>query len=621
MCGIAGVISKKPVDKNDIMNMTSALYHRGPDAQGTYINHSQTVALGHTRLSIIDLRSESNQPFFSANGRYVLVFNGEIYNFKKIRRELCDRHSVDFKTSSDTEVIAEAFSVWGSEMVNKLDGMFAIAIFDQQSETIYLFRDRIGKKPIYYFLSSTCFVFASEIKALLRYGGLKSSLTLNKPSISTFLHLGYIPEPDTIYTEVKKFPSGNWGQVDSCLQLTLQPYWRVEDHLQQMQVLDQSEAKKNLIELLDSAVEERMISDVPIGAFLSGGTDSSIITAIASRHVAKPLKTFCIGFKDREFDESKYARQVAKALGTDHTEYILSEQEALSLLDVYINHFDEPFADTSAIPTMLVSQLAKKEVTVALTGDGGDELFQGYGAYTWANRLDQRSIKLLKSWLRMGLILSGKSKLQRVSHLLEEVQPGQIRSHIFSQEQYLFTQREIQQNLFVDSNMFVPFVFNDSLRANKLTCGERQALFDLQFYLKDDLLVKVDRASMYSALECRSPLLDHRIIEFAISLDHTLKIRGKKNKWILKELLRKFLPDELIDRPKWGFSVPLTKWLKSDLKFLIDSFLNDQIIEDAGLFKAPYINTLKKEFFAGKDYLYNRLWVLILVHKWLKEIK
>ena len=358
----------------------------------------------------------------------------------------------------------------------------------------------------------------------------------------------------------------------------------------------------------------------PLGAFLSGGTDSSLVSAIATNHVSKPLKTFSIGFKESKFDESKYAREVAQKLNTDHTEYILSEQEAVGLLGTYINHFDEPFADTSAIPTMLVSQLARKEVTVALTGDGGDELFQGYGAYKWANRLDDQLFKLVRAPLRSVLILSGKSRLKRIAHILENVKADNIRSHIFSQEQYLFSQREIQDVLLKDKGNFVPFQYDDKIVSGRnLIAGEKQALFDLQFYLKDDLLVKVDRASMFHALECRSPLLDHRLIEYAFSLEHSLKVREGKSKWILKELLRKFLPDQLVDRQKWGFSVPLEKWLKADLRYLIDSFLSKQTIEDIGLFQISYIEKLKKDFFSGQDYLYNRLWVLIVIHKWLKE--
>jgi asparagine synthase (glutamine-hydrolysing) len=600
--------------------MTGALKHRGPNAQNIFTNSSNTIALGHTRLSIIDLSTSANQPFHSGNGRYTIVFNGEIYNFLSLKKELIEKYGSAFKTHSDTEVIVEAFSIWGDSMVNRLEGMFAIAILDQRANKVHFFRDRVGKKPLFYFQSKKIFAFASEIKSLLQHPDIKKEVTINYKIISTFLHLGYIEEPCTIYSNVYKFPAGYSGEIDLGLVLRSKPYWRIEDKISSEKITSVNAAKSSLTALLNDAVQKRLISDVPLGAFLSGGTDSSLISAIAARHCSKPLKTFSIGFKESKFDESKYAREVAQTLNTDHTEYVLSELQAIDLLETYLKHFDEPFADTSAIPTMLVSQLARKEVTVALTGDGGDELFQGYGAYQWAHRLDSHFFKLFKKPLRAAMMLSGKSRLQRLSHMLDIVGKNKIRSHIFSQEQYFFTQHEIQNNLLKDAHRFKSFQYEDeSTLDNKLNSGEKQALFDLQFYLKDDLLVKVDRASMFYALECRSPLLDHRVIEYAFSLDYKLKVREGKSKWLLKELLRQYLPDHLVDRQKWGFSVPLIKWLKKDLRYLIDNFLNDQIIGEMGLFQAPYIKQLKDDFFLGKDYLYNRLWVIIVVHKWLKE--
>jgi asparagine synthase (glutamine-hydrolysing) len=620
MCGISGIISQKPIDPAHIKAITDALIHRGPDTQGVYINETRTTALGHTRLSIIDLRPESNQPFVSNNKRYIIVFNGEIYNFKKIREELIANHNCTFRTLSDTEVIVEAYSVWGESMVNRMQGMFAIALLDRQTNKVYFFRDRAGKKPLFYFQSETLFVFASEIKSLLHHPVVKKEVKINYQIISSFLHLGYIPEPYTIYSNVFKFPSGHTGEVLADFALKIKPYWKIQDKITPQKITSVDSAKSKLTDLLDDAVQSRLISDVPLGAFLSGGTDSSLVCAIASKQLSKPLKTFSIGFKESKFDESKYAREVAQKLGTDHTEYRLSENEAVGLLESYLKHFDEPFADTSAIPTMLVSKLARKEVTVALTGDGGDELFQGYGAYEWANRLNTLPFKLFKSPIRAGMMLSGKSRLQRIAHILEPVKSDKIRSHVFSQEQYLFSEQEVQKHLLKDQNNFTPFLYNDNHFENKnLTPGEKQALFDLQFYLKDDLLVKVDRASMFSALECRSPLLDHRVVEYAFSLDQSLKVRSGKSKWLLKELLRKYLPHHLVDRQKWGFSVPLVKWLKTDLLYLIETYLSDEMITEMGLFQMSYIRQLKQEFFSGKEYLYNRLWVIIVVHKWLKE--
>jgi asparagine synthase (glutamine-hydrolysing) len=337
---------------------------------------------------------------------------------------------------------------------------------------------------------------------------------LNKYAIYSFLHLGYVHEPHTIYSSVKKFPAGFFGSLQSPGKLILQPYWKTGDHLTRSK---QNNEKVTMVELknkLSEGVRKRLISDVPLGTFLSGGTDSSLVTALASGLVVGKLKTFCIGFSENKFDESEYARRVARHLNTDHHEYILSEKEAVDILETYLDHFDEPFADTSAIPTMLVSQLARKEVTVALTGDGGDELFLGYGAYNWANRINNPWLSSSMNPLYLILKNTGNSRLKRISHMFEKVKSPYLRSHIFSQEQYFFTQNEIRNDLLAVPDSF-EFVYEDPA-TDALTPAEMQSLFDIRYYLKDDLLVKLDRASMYYALECRSPLLDHHIIEYVI---------------------------------------------------------------------------------------------------------
>lgn len=620
MCGISGIFSPTPVDQRLIESMVKALAHRGPDAQGTFIYRGDLgVALGHNRLSIIDLSAEANQPFTTTDGRYVIVFNGEVYNFQTLRKELSDVHGSKFRTSSDTEVVLEAFVVWGPAMASRLEGMFALAIFDQLERRLFLFRDRLGKKPLYYFQRDNLFAFASEIKSLLALPAIRQNRKINRSVISAFLHLGYIPEPHTIYQEVYKFPAGCHGELGSELMLKTTPYWSIQDKLNMPRVTNETDARKHVGLLLDQAVQKRLISDVPIGAFLSGGVDSSLVTALATKHVKTPLKTFSIGFKENKFDESVYARSVAKHLGTDHTEYMLQEREAIGLLEIYAKHFDEPFADTSAIPTMLVSQLARQEVKVVLTGDGGDELFQGYGAYKWANRLSLAGWKIAASPLSQMLRIFGNSRLQRISHVIERPRLGGIRSHIFSQEQYFFSQRELQDELLKDKTDFKPFIYEDLKGSDRLSAGERQALFDLQYYLKDDLLVKVDRASMFHALECRCPLLDYQLVEYAFSLDSSLKIKGKTQKYLLKTMLSDYLPAEWVNRPKWGFSVPLVKWLKGELRYLIDDYLSDGVIEEVGLFNPQRIRELKLQFFSGSDYVGIRLWAVIVLHKWWKE--
>lgn len=614
-----GIWSKEGVVPHEVETALAMLRHRGPDAEAIYLNDDHTVALGHTRLSIIDLSQQANQPMKSADERYVIVFNGEIYNFKEVRKRIeTIRPGTVFLTHSDTEVILHAFSIWGIGMVKQLEGMFAIAIFDSVDDKLFLFRDRLGKKPLYYFLNDHCFVFGSEIKSLLQNSVVRAAKEVDIHAVHEFVHLGYIPEPKTIFRHIKKFPSGSVGVIRTDFLLNLQHYWRPEDALEE--AVDVKNASGTFRSLLHHAVQQRLISDVPLGTFLSGGTDSSLVTAIASEYVSGKLKTFSIGFKERAFDEQQFAKQVAACLKTDHHDYVLAESEAVNMLEKYIEHFDEPFADTSSIPTMLVSKLARKEVKVALTGDGGDELFQGYGSYSWAQRLSNPLLRLYRRPLSFGLQLLRDSRLKRVAHLLQRVNASETRSHIFSQEQYFFSGSEIKNKLLREGSTYIPFNYNDPiLKTLHLNEAEKQAFFDLKFYMKDDLLVKVDRASMYYALECRCPLLDQSVVEFALGLPYAMKLHGGVSKWMLKEQLKEYLPDQLIYRQKWGFSIPLAQWLKSKLSYLIDDYLNNETVEEIGLVKVTYVKELKSRFVRGEDYLYNRIWILIVLHKWMKD--
>jgi asparagine synthase (glutamine-hydrolysing) len=617
MCGIAGYFGNDEAEAGQIIQaMTACISHRGPDATGIF--RSGSFAFGHRRLSIIDLTYAANQPFISSDGKYAIIFNGEIYNYRVLRQRLRAEHRVEFRTTSDTEVLVEGFGVWGEAMVSQLEGMFAFAIADLHTGVLMLARDRVGKKPLYYANNSSGFYFASEIKALLAVPSIRATLGVNRKSISTFLHLGYIPEPDTIYYGIGKFPAGSIGEIGSDQNFRIARYWNLNEAISNQGRKRESEPVKSLTNLLETAVKQRLISDVPLGTFLSGGTDSSLVTALASRHVKGKLKTFSIGFRESSFDERKYAEAVASRLKTDHTAYELSQRDAMQLVHEYLDHFDEPFADTSAIPTMLVSRLARQQVTVALTGDGGDELFQGYGSYTWASRLNSEYWKLLRNPLRNLFDISANNRLQRISDLLKTPEYGGIRSHIFSQEQYFFSQDEIQKRLLIQPDDALIFEYEDpgSISNLRLTQGEMQALFDFHYYLKDDLLLKVDMSSMHYGLECRCPLLDHNVIEFAFGLPIEYKVRKGETKWILKELLQRFLPDDLVFRKKWGFSVPLAQWLKRDLHHLIEENLNVEAISSAGLVKYNYVQKLLLDFYGGKDYLYHRIWLLVVLHRW-----
>jgi len=618
MCGISGIFSSQYIDRQILPRMVDKLRHRGPDADGVFYSSDGSTALGHNRLKVIDLSTAANQPMLSADGRFVIVFNGEIYNYKALRHQLQKLDSsIHFRTHSDTETILYAFAQWGPEMVHRLDGMFALAIFDQNLQSLFLCRDRAGKKPLYFYHDNTQFVFASELKAF-REHPITASLQVNQDAIKHFLHLGYVPGPHTIFDEIKKLPAGSWALIDKSQSLKIQRYWRVEHEAHSRSAVSPAAVKEKLKAAIEQAVQKRLISDVPLGAFLSGGTDSSLVAALAARSSSSSLKTFTIGFADRKFNESHYAQRVAKHLKTDHRSYILSEMEAVELVDESLTHFDEPFADTSAIPTMLVSRLAKKEVSVCLTGDGGDELFQGYGAYRWANRLDTWPLTVAGKPMAWMLSHSGINRLVRAGLMLDRA-AGNSYSHIFSQEQNFFSQHEILDRLLVNSEAANWISYTPPAPIDSLSAGERQAFFDFNYYLCDDLLVKVDRASMRYALECRCPLLDREVVSLAASLPLDQKRKGKISKWILKEILSEHLPHDLVHRGKWGFSVPLARWLKGDLSYLVDKFLSDEVIDEIGLFNKAYVNTLKRQFFLGRDFLFNRLWVIIVIHKWMKE--
>ncbi len=613
MCGIAGIVSQKTPTELDIRIMTDSIRHRGQDASGYFMNAQ--VALGHRRLSIIDLDARSNQPFFSRDKRYVIVYNGEIYNYRQIAKEIA-QEGITFRTTSDTEVIIEAFALWGTGFVHKLNGMFAFAIYDTLENKLFLYRDRVGKKPLFYSFKDGLFLFASELKSILKHPIMHSSQRVDRSTISTFLQLGYIPQPKTFYKDIYKFPAGHYGILSSKLEFSILPYWNVAHQLTTSRPTTEASAFRKLKELVTDAVHSRLVADVPVGIFLSGGIDSSLVAASASQ--AAKLKTFSIGFKESKFDETIYAERVAKFLGTHHHSYRLHESEAVEMVEKYMDHFDEPFADTSAIPTMMVSQLARRDVTVALTGDGGDELFLGYGSYAWAERLGSPFWSIWRPILKQSLKLIPSSRWQRASHLFDKVSLEKRRKHIFSQEQYFFSESELNNGLLRQAEIYADWEYDDFRYLDILSEAERQALFDFQLYLRDDLLVKVDRASMYYGLECRCPLLDHRLVEFAVNLPESLKKRNGVTKFLMRKMLFEMTPKEYFDRPKRGFSIPLSQWMKNELKYFM-KYLSEEELNKTGLFSVSFVNDLITRFMKGEDYLYNRLWALIIIQKFLTK--
>lgn len=612
MCGITGYYSLKNIfSKQELEQMTRSLIHRGPDAQGIFTH--QSVGLGHRRLSIIDLSEQANQPMVSGSGDCTIVFNGEIYNYQKLGKEL----GISPKTSSDTEIIVEAFEKYGPSFVSRLNGMFAMAIYKKSTNKLYLYRDRLGIKPLFYFIKDNQLAFASELKALTKLAYFQKYKTINPKAVGEFLHLGYIPEPHTIYQNTLKFPKGSYAEFDGN-QFNITSYWSPKQKVQSTLIKDFQQAKDRLQELVTSSVKYRLIADVPYGTFLSGGIDSSLVTAIAQKVSNQPLKTFSIGFAESKFNEAQYAQQVARHLNTDHHAFTLTEKDALQLVPDLFEYYDEPFADSSAIPTMLVSKLARSQVTMTLSGDGGDELFLGYGMYQWAERLNKPWIHKNRNLAKL-LLKQGNSRYQRIAQMFDYRKTDNRNSHVFSQEQYLFSEKELESLLMNDWKQ--PITLSLIKPENReLTASETQAFFDLNYYLPDDLLVKVDRASMRFSLEDRVPLLDHRIVEFALNLAPELKIHQGTQKYLLKQMLYDYVPKELFDRPKWGFSIPLNKWLKTDLKYLADCYLSEEKVKAAGLVNSQQVAQLINGYYKqSKTYLYNRIWALICLHQWYFE--
>jgi asparagine synthase (glutamine-hydrolysing) len=634
MCGIAGFLYYNSVYNEDQLHtMTDKLVHRGPDAEGYFFDG--ICGLGHRRLSIIDLSVNANQPMYSSNKRYVMVYNGEVYNFEEISNrilQLPGNKDFKFATTSDTEVILEAFLHFGVDFVNHLNGMFAIAIYDTIEKELYLFRDRLGIKPLFYFWNGKNIVFASELKSIESLSEI--TLNINKNAIAEFLHLGFIPAPNTIYENVFKLNPGCYLQI-SKNGLERIKYWNLSDKLHSTVVTNKAEAISKLSDLLISSVRYQLRSDVPFGVFLSGGIDSSLITAIATTLSDNKINTFSIGFLESKVNEAVYAKAVAAHLGTQHHEFIISHKEVINSIELGFEAYDEPNADSSIIPTLLVSKLAKEHVTVALSGEGGDELFLGYGSYQWAQRLSSPIYKLLKK-PASEILRHMSSRYQRIGKMIDTSASLNRSGHIFSQEQYFFSNKEISNlalkpfsfpgylNDFIENenNFSKPIseILNSKSKTSRhLNPMEQQALFDIIYYLPDDLLTKVDRASMQYSLETRVPYLDHRVLEYALNISPDLKFRDNSPKYILKEILYQYVPKQLFDRPKQGFSIPLNKLLKHELKYLIDDYLHPDLIKKTGFVKAEEVKIIIDNFLSGNNYLFNRLWLLIVLHKWAKD--
>lgn len=620
MCGVAGIaLAGGEVGEEELVAMREALVHRGPDDAGAWIDASRRLGLAHRRLSIIDLTAAGKQPMASDDGKIVLVFNGEIYNFQALRQELEQRGHC-FRSRSDTEVVIYAYKEWGEEFVNRLNGMFALALYDAERRCLLLARDRFGEKPLYYYRRGGTFLFASELKAL--HANARFTPEIDRSLAFDYVLFGYLPGGRTIFAHTHKINPGTYMRVDmETLDSTHVSYWDPldVDWSAENGRVERGEAVQALDELLRDSVRQRLVADVPVGAFLSGGIDSSLVVSVAASIQAN-IHTYSIGVKDETYDEAPYAREIARHLGSQHREYYLSTQEAQQTLLELPGIFDEPFADSSAIPTHIVSRIAREDVKVVLSGDGGDELFGGYTTY--AKLAIAKHLLVCPQPIREGwaALLSryGWGSYGRHADLLKQGELWQ--QFLYLNERAITKLPDATRLVLSDSKAldesFLAKSFNAALSNRGVLSAALYA--DVKTYLEGDILAKVDRASMATSLEVRVPLLDHRISDFAARLPDHLKTgkHHRQTKVILRQVLSRYVPSALFERPKRGFSIPLNKWLRGELKWLLDRYLDHGDLRREGLFDADFVDTLKAEHLSGRRDREAVLWALIFWGMW-----
>lgn len=606
MCGICGYLSKKNVATHILEEMRDTISYRGPDDAGTWNGryNGYNVGLAHRRLSILDLSELGHQPMVSLDGRYVLVYNGEVYNHSELRKEL-EREGYCFRSNCDTEVILYAYVAWGKRCFAKFNGMFAIALYDIAAGKLTLARDRIGKKPLYYYHHNGHFVFGSELKPIMKYPYFEKRI--DKDVIAHYLCNKYLAAPLCIFEHTYKMAPGTIVECQNN-QIFTTIYWDVVDQYQiqsEKKCEDYQQCIKNIDMILQDAVASRLIADVPVGTFLSGGIDSTLVTAIAQKVTEMPINTYSIGFYDRERNEAPYSAEIAKYLGTKHHEHYINEKDILDMIGDLPKYFDEPFSDSSQLPTMLVSKHAAKDITVALSGDGGDEIFCGYKMYDW-------------TWIAQHFDMCGSVAYSMPGRKIwERKVPPELRAFIHNRDNnnktqlYIDVMIEEAEKLLARSASNIKY--QQENRLHMRNWQERRMLLDMQTYLPDEILAKTDRASMKYSLEIRCPLLDYRIIEESFRIPHKFKYYHFDKKHILKEITYRYVPKELLDRPKNGFGVPLRKWLRTVLKDEIDATaLKKQDIFDP---KAVQ-NLIIKQEKSDKIMYSSMLWSFYVFQKW-----
>lgn len=617
MCGIVGFIGK---GSGEILHlMTNSIAHRGPDDEGFFIKDN--VFLGHRRLSIIDLKT-GNQPMFNEDGSIAVIFNGEIYNFQDLKKRLSGHL---FKTSCDTEVIVHGYEEWGELIFEKLNGMFAIAIWDGKNKKLILGRDRFGEKPLYWADLPDVFIFSSEIKAIYQHPLFKKEIDFS--SLGKYFFYEYIPSPHAIFKGVKKLEPGHLLTFKNA-KIESRPYWHMEFGDPRAEIADEENALKNLEEKINQSVKEKLVSDVPLGIFLSGGIDSSTIAYFAQKNSSRPIKTFSIGFEEKSFDESRWARLVAKRLGTEHHERIFSLQEMRDLIPLVFNKLDEPLADASILPTYLLSKTAREKVTVALGGDGGDEFWLGYPTFLAhrifpifnsppnfiKNNLFNFFVSLLPvSFENFSLDFKVKKFLSGIN-INDDILRNQVWLSAFKPDELL--------------NLFTPEIHRDI--KNRITEDIKKVSDEntgkskwqllvyayAKHYMGEDILAKVDRASMMNSLEVRSPFLDHELVSFINSLPDNLKFKGLTSKYLLKKLMARHIGEDIVSRKKKGFGIPIAQWLGGDLRKELEDLLSEKKIKKQGIFNYPYIKKITEEHFDRRQNHRQKLWSLFVFQKW-----
>tara|TARA_B100001057_G_scaffold490678_1_gene579430 strand:- start:3376 stop:5295 length:1920 start_codon:yes stop_codon:yes gene_type:complete len=638
MCGITGYLGevKHPIDC--LTKMADAISHRGPDNMGVWSDHNPSIGFAHSRLSILDLSSAGNQPMHSSSGNYVIIFNGEIYNHKSLRSELDLINQRNWLGHSDTETLLAAIEEWGlKKTLVKAKGMFAIALWDKSSNKLSLACDRIGEKPLYYGWVNNQFVFSSELKSIKVFPGFNNSIDRN--SLALFLRFNSIPAPYSIYKDIFKLEPGQIVEINSqSSKLEKYKFWSLEEVYKngaENKFRGSSVQAINQLEnILSEAVSSQMQSDVPLGAFLSGGIDSSTIVALMQSYSNSQVNTFTIGFNSKEFDESKHAQMVANHLGTNHFNKFVTEKDALDVIPNLPDIYDEPFADSSQIPTYLVSKFAKEKVTVALSGDAGDELFGGYNRYIFSQKMFKNisktpnSIKKLMSKIMFSLseenwnFILGRlmrNRYSNIGHKIHKtaniVSSKSIRDLHFK----LISQIQNPSDWLKDSNEYES-VFNDNEdRFKELDSVEIMMAYDLISYLPTDILTKVDRAAMSVSLETRVPFLDPDVIQFSASIPMEFKIRNGVTKWLLREVLYKHVPKDLIERPKMGFAVPLAEWLRGPLKDWAESLLDEKRLHQEGFFNVEFVRDKWSEHISGRRNWSHQLWNVLMFQAWLEN--